>query len=125
MTDATPPKLGDLPQQSEFKVPTLQSSTDMDNSNGSPALQNARDSAYNGLALSASQLCGRPAVDQRLAMNTIQNHPTTQNMRDTVSNGPVADNVRNQSAKTSSEFRNLADSRAPPNKSTASGQPLT
>ncbi|KAI4284637.1 MAG: hypothetical protein L6R38_001267 [Xanthoria sp. 2 TBL-2021] len=102
MTDATPPKLGQLPQQSEFKVPTLQSSTPMDNQSGSPALQNAKDSAYNG-----------------------RNHPTTQNVRDTVTNGPVADNVRNQSAKTSSEFRNLADSRTSPNKSTATGQPLT
>ncbi|KAL8944902.1 MAG: hypothetical protein Q9216_000192 [Gyalolechia sp. 2 TL-2023] len=58
-------------------------------------------------------------------MNNIQNHPTTQNMRETVSNGPVAENVKNQSAKTSSEFRNLADSRASPNKLTANGQPLT
>lgn len=49
MTDAVPPKLGDIPQHSEFKVPTLQSSTNMDHSDGSPALQNARDTAYNGL----------------------------------------------------------------------------
>ncbi|KAL8807983.1 MAG: hypothetical protein Q9200_004469 [Gallowayella weberi] len=58
-------------------------------------------------------------------MNTVQNHPATQNVKDTFNNGPVADNVRNQSAKTSSEFRNLADSRTPPSKSAASGQPLT
>ncbi|KAL8812150.1 MAG: hypothetical protein Q9223_007363 [Gallowayella weberi] len=106
MTDTSPPKLADLPQQSEFKIPTLQSTTAMDNANGSPAMQNARDSAYN-------------------AMNTVQNHPATQNVKDTFNNGPVADNVRNQSAKTSSEFRNLADSRTPPSKSAASGQPLT
>lgn len=106
MTDAAPPKLGDIPQQSEFKVPTLESTTSMDNSNSSPAFQNARDSAYN-------------------TMNSIQNHPTTQNMKDTVSNGPVAENFKNQSAKTSSEFRNLADSRTSSNKSTANGQPLT
>lgn len=49
MTDATPPKLGQLPQHSDFKVPTLQSSALMDNQNGSPALQNAKDSAYNGM----------------------------------------------------------------------------
>ncbi|CAO1600624.1 hypothetical protein XANCAGTX0491_004310 [Xanthoria calcicola] len=106
MTDATPPKLGQLPQQSDFKVPTLQSSTPMDNQSVSPALQNAKDSAYN-------------------AMDTVQNHPTTQNMRDAVTNGPVADNVRNQSTKTSSEFRNLSAARTSPNKSTATGQPLT
>ncbi|KAL8856051.1 MAG: hypothetical protein Q9178_007307 [Gyalolechia marmorata] len=58
-------------------------------------------------------------------MNTVQNHPATQNVRDAVGNGPVAENVRNQSAMTSSEFRNLADSRTSPNKSTANGQPLT
>ncbi|KAL8775574.1 MAG: hypothetical protein Q9209_000070, partial [Squamulea sp. 1 TL-2023] len=58
-------------------------------------------------------------------MNSVQNHPTTQNLRDTVSNGPVAENVRNQSAKASSEFRNLTDSRTAPNQSTATGQPLT
>ncbi|KAI4133723.1 MAG: hypothetical protein LQ338_000052 [Usnochroma carphineum] len=75
-------------------------------------------------------------------MDTVQNHPTTQNFRDTVSNGqswpngksspfyshrsgPVVENVKNQSAMTSSEFRNLADSRTAPNKSTATGQPLT
>lgn len=49
MTDAAPPKLGDLPQHSEFKVPTLESTINMSNSNGSPAMQNARDTAYNGL----------------------------------------------------------------------------
>ncbi|KAL9580685.1 MAG: hypothetical protein Q9212_004344 [Teloschistes hypoglaucus] len=91
-----------LCEQSEFKVPTLDSTTNMSNSNGSPAMQNARDTAYNGL-----------------------NHPMTQNMKNTVSNGPVAENVKNQSAITSSEFRNLADSRTAPNKSTATGQPLT
>ncbi|KAI4094437.1 MAG: hypothetical protein LQ344_002186 [Seirophora lacunosa] len=58
-------------------------------------------------------------------MNTIKDHPTTQNMRDTISNGPIGENVKNQSAKASSEFRNLADSRTSPNKSTVSGQPLT
>ncbi|KAL8702715.1 MAG: hypothetical protein Q9201_004115 [Fulgogasparrea decipioides] len=79
----------------------------MSNSDGSPALQNAQDTAYNGL-----------------------NHPTTQNVKNTVSNGaslpgPVAENVKNQTAMASSEFRNLADSRTAPNKSTATGQPLT
>lgn len=48
MTDLAPPKLGDLPQQSEFKVPTLDSSANMDNSNGSQ-MQNAKDTAYNSL----------------------------------------------------------------------------
>ncbi|KAL8968163.1 MAG: hypothetical protein Q9183_002591 [Haloplaca sp. 2 TL-2023] len=50
-------------------------------------------------------------------MGTVQNHPATQNVKDTISNG--------QSAMTSSEFRNLADSRTAPNRNTATGQPLT
>ncbi|KAI4171580.1 MAG: hypothetical protein LQ343_004172 [Gyalolechia ehrenbergii] len=58
-------------------------------------------------------------------MDNSNSSPALQNVRDTAYNGPVAENVRNQSAKTSSEFRNLADSRTPPNKSTATGQPLT
>ena len=49
MTDTTPPKLGDLPQHSDLKIPTLDSTTNMSNSDGSPAMQNARDTAYNGL----------------------------------------------------------------------------
>ena len=57
--------------------------------------------------------------------NTIQNHPATQSVKNTVSNGPVADHVRDQQAKTSSEFRNLADARTTPSQSTATGQPLT
>ena len=57
--------------------------------------------------------------------NTIQNHPATQSVKDTVSNGPVADHVKEQHAKTTSEFRNLADARTTPEQSTATGQPLT
>lgn len=48
MTDTAPPKLG-LPRQSEFKVPTLESPTAMDNPNGSPAVQKVRDSGLAGL----------------------------------------------------------------------------
>lgn len=46
-------------------------------------------------------------------------------MKDTFGNGPVADKVKDQHAKTSSEFRNLADSRTVPKQSTATGQNLT
>lgn len=60
MTDTAPPKLGDLPQQSEFKVPTLDSTANMSNSNGSPALQNARETAYNGLVCSPSYSRSHP-----------------------------------------------------------------
>lgn len=42
-----------------------------------------------------------------------------------VANGPVLQNVKDQHAKTSSEFSNLAAARKTPAHSTATGQPLT
>ncbi|ETS83301.1 hypothetical protein PFICI_05177 [Pestalotiopsis fici W106-1] len=44
---------------------------------------------------------------------------------DQIANGPVAQNVRDQSAKTSSEFSNLAAARQTPSQPAATGQPLT
>lgn len=46
-------------------------------------------------------------------------------MKDTLGNGPVADKVKDQQAKTSSEFSNLANSRTKPDQGAATGQPLT
>ncbi|RDW79504.1 reticulon-like protein [Coleophoma cylindrospora] len=59
--------------------------------------------------------------DASAAVNAVQNHPVTQS----VANGPVATSVKDQSAKTSSEFSNLANSRTTPSQPTATGQPLT
>ncbi|KAI4159832.1 MAG: hypothetical protein LQ342_006250 [Letrouitia transgressa] len=44
---------------------------------------------------------------------------------DSIQNGPVAQGMRQEGAKTSSEFRNLANARVPSGKATANGQPLT
>ncbi|KAH8681373.1 Reticulon-domain-containing protein [Xylariales sp. PMI_506] len=44
---------------------------------------------------------------------------------DQIANGPVAQNVKDQSAKTSSEFSNLAASRQTPSQPAVTGQPLT
>ncbi|KAI1341570.1 Reticulon-domain-containing protein [Xylariaceae sp. FL0016] len=44
---------------------------------------------------------------------------------DQISTGPVAQNVKHQSAKTSSEFSNLANARQTPSQPAATGQPLT
>jgi len=55
------------------------------------------------------------------AVSAVQNHPLTQS----VTNGPVVENVKDQSAKTQAEFSNLAASRTRPSTSTATGQPLT
>lgn len=58
-------------------------------------------------------------------MAAINNHPTTQNIKDTVTNGPVAQNVKAEAAKTSDEFADLAHSRQTPENPAATGQPLT
>jgi len=42
-----------------------------------------------------------------------------------ISKGPIATSVKDETAKTSSEFSNLAASRSTPNTKTATGQPLT
>lgn len=44
---------------------------------------------------------------------------------DQISSGPVAQNVKDQGAKTSSEFSNLANARQTPSQPAATGQPLT
>ncbi|OAQ63190.1 cell lysis protein-like protein [Pochonia chlamydosporia 170] len=44
---------------------------------------------------------------------------------DSVTNGPVAQNVKDQNAKTQAELSNLAASRKTPNTPAATGQPLT
>jgi ABC-type multidrug transport system fused ATPase/permease subunit len=58
-------------------------------------------------------------------MSAIQDHPATQSVKDTVVNGPVGETVKDQSAKTSSEFKDLASVRTTPEQPAATGQPLT
>lgn len=95
-----------------MSVPTLQSNLDTNDSstNGSASIQNAKDSIYS---------------NAQSAFDTVQRHPATQSVKDSVSNGPVAESIKDQHAKTTSEFSNLADSRAPPSNPAATGQPLT
>lgn len=59
------------------------------------------------------------------AADAVQNHPTTQNVRDSINQAPLAQSVKNQTAKTSSEFQDLANSRTAPEQPAATGQPLT
>ena len=137
MTDSGPPKLDQIPQSSGFSVPTMSSMND--------SVQDTKGSLYDSQVGPTIYLspCGmwtnpfvavfRPArvtlltihLDAQYAANTIQNHPATQSVRNTVGNGPIADHVKDHHAKTSSEFRNLADARTTPTQSTATGQPLT
>ncbi|KAK8159832.1 Reticulon-domain-containing protein [Phyllosticta citrichinensis] len=76
------------------------------NANGSSAVQNAKSSA-----VSTAQS----------AMDTVQNHPLTQQ----AINGPVAQNIKSEAAKTQSEFGDLANSRRTPEAPAATGQHLT
>jgi len=55
------------------------------------------------------------------AASAVANHPMTQS----VANGPVVENVKDQSAKTQAEFSNLAASRTTPQTPAATGQQLT
>jgi len=55
------------------------------------------------------------------AANAVKNHPITQN----IANGPVAENVKDQSAKTQADFSNLAAARTAPSTTAANGQQLT
>lgn len=78
--------------------------------NGNSSIQNTKDSI-----LSTTQS----------AMESVQNRPLTQNMKETVNNGPVAQNVKAETAKTKSEFADLASARQTPEHPAATGQPLT
>jgi len=55
------------------------------------------------------------------AVNTVQNHPITQN----VVNGPVATSIKNQAGVTANEFGDLAASRQPPSYTAANNTELT
>jgi len=59
------------------------------------------------------------------AMDTVQNHPVTQQAKDSIVNGPVGQAVQNETAKTSEEFSDLKNARQTPEKPAATGQPLT
>lgn len=80
------------------------------------------------------------SLDASAAANAVKNHPITQNITNgmplscpqtyyevtaDIELGPVADNVKDQHAKTQAEFSNLAASRTTPTTTTATGQPLT
>jgi ABC-type multidrug transport system fused ATPase/permease subunit len=58
-------------------------------------------------------------------MASIQNHPSVQNAKETVLNGPVAQQAKAEGAKTRDEFADLANSKQIPEQKTATGQNLT
>jgi len=99
-----PPQLGNIPQVSDLQLPTLESI------NQDQSQKSIQD---------------KIASTTQSAMDAVQNHPVTQNIKATVTSGPVAENVKDQHAKTTAEFRKLADSRTVPEETAATGQPLT
>ncbi|KAI9690081.1 MAG: hypothetical protein M1820_010020 [Bogoriella megaspora] len=111
-------------------APQLDNSTGNEYPNLSPSgssLQNAKNSVYNESfppnhrKEDDHKRVLIVATGAQSAMDAAKNHPLTQSIRD----GPVAENVRNQAAKTSTDFNNLASTRRTPDVQTANGQPLT
>jgi len=84
------------------------------NGNGTSDLQNSAIKAKDGILETASH-----------AMSAASNHPSVQNAKNTVMNGPVAQNVMAEGAKTRDEFADLVNSRTVPDHKTATGQNLT
>ncbi|KAL5316578.1 hypothetical protein ACEPPN_015627 [Leptodophora sp. 'Broadleaf-Isolate-01'] len=90
----------------------------------SSGLQNAKTTVVNSECTQAPELFKGPTnlpTDASAAADAVKNHSITQN----ITNGPVAENVKDQTAKTSAEFSNLAASRTTPATPAATGQPLT
>lgn len=110
--------------QTDFDLATPNGTPDLINQmDGSPShvngsansdLQNSAIKAKNGILETASH-----------AMNAANNHPSVQNAKQTVMNGPVAQNVKAEGAKTRDEFADLANSKTIPEHKAATGQNLT
>ncbi|RVX66592.1 hypothetical protein B0A52_09469 [Exophiala mesophila] len=62
-----------------------------------------------------------PRLGTSSAVNTVKDHPVTQNLV----NGPVATSIKNEAEATSSEFNDLASSRQTPSYAAANDTPLT
>ncbi|KAI9728863.1 MAG: hypothetical protein M1834_007120 [Cirrosporium novae-zelandiae] len=119
---SSPPRLGDIPQQSDLKVPTFESLDDLavsDSSSISSDPSSATENTQNTFPSSTI------FEDARSTMDNVASHPYLQSAKDTVTQGPVAESIKNQHLKATSEFQNLANSRVTPAESTATDQPLT
>jgi len=90
------------------------SSAPQTNGNANKDLQNSAIKAKNGILETASN-----------AMNAANNHPSVQNAKQTVMNGPFAQTVKAEGAKTRNEFADLANSKTIPEHKAATGQNLT
>ncbi|KAF2800691.1 cell lysis protein-like protein [Melanomma pulvis-pyrius CBS 109.77] len=100
-------------------------------SNGSTKPQGTQNGILNFLSAARTPSSSLPnhltaaAQSAQNAMAAVSNHPASQSLKDTVSNGPVAQNVKAEGAKTKNEFADLANARTTPAEPAATGQPLT
>ncbi|TVY68793.1 Reticulon-like protein, partial [Lachnellula suecica] len=111
-------------------VPSIETNNTSTTSNGS-TLENAKNTVVNSRQSQPTAPSPHPPftqltqltsyVDASAAANAVANHPITQS----VANGPVVENVKDQHAKTQAEFSNLAASRTTPATPAATGQQLT
>ncbi|KAF1817590.1 hypothetical protein P152DRAFT_23715 [Eremomyces bilateralis CBS 781.70] len=61
----------------------------------------------------------------RETMESAQNNPTVKDVKHSLTEGPIAQGVKEQTGKASAEFQDLANSRTTPEQPAATGQPLT
>ncbi|KAF2130563.1 hypothetical protein P153DRAFT_366137 [Dothidotthia symphoricarpi CBS 119687] len=95
-------------------------------SNQRSARQNGDVDQYASNAAQNAQQAGSSILaSAQNAMNAAASHPAVQNTKETVLNGPVAQNVKAEGARTRDEFADLANSRTIPEHKTATGQNLT
>ncbi|KAI9672300.1 MAG: hypothetical protein M1831_002116 [Alyxoria varia] len=102
--------------------PTFQPSGPADTASPPPP-NGSVDGVKNSMYLHArmfSKADGKPPAAQDMVSN-LQNSSTAQSLN----SGPVAENVKDQTSKTSDEFQKLAQSRATPAQPAATGQSLT
>ncbi|TID16496.1 Reticulon-domain-containing protein [Venturia nashicola] len=104
-TSAAPSHAQDLKMDFE---PVLPKQTPVQSDNGISDNASATQNTTNTVIACEIQTAAQQA------MSAVRDHPTTQNVKDTVVNGPVGQTVSDQSAKTSSEFKDLANSRTTP-----------
>ncbi|KAI9786263.1 MAG: hypothetical protein M1816_008072 [Peltula sp. TS41687] len=85
--------------------------------------QSAKQSTMNSESILPLYIAHSFSLDAQSAMDSAQNR--TQSLKDTVQNGPVAQQVKSEFANTQAEFQNLANSRTRPSHTAATGQQLT
>ncbi|KAF2020831.1 hypothetical protein BU24DRAFT_456860 [Aaosphaeria arxii CBS 175.79] len=118
--------MSDAPPQINLDKNDLPALDDLDPSapvNADILTNGASDHSQQQPATSTSTTSTKDSIinSAQNAMAAVSNHPTTQNLK----NGPVAQNVKAETAKTKNEFADLANARQTPDEPAATGQPLT